>query len=133
MKSDRPTAANQSPILILRGGDFSSRTGAKPVVVSHCSLRLKSPRLVANCEAALMQFERLLRERPDNEIKYEWANMCKHNKTVTFDVLWYEIEFFEDRKAAYLFGAHPFVFQRFGADPEELEIVHEHIQLNKSK
>jgi hypothetical protein len=111
--------------LIVSGYDFGTRNSRKPVVVSKCSFVLKSTDYIPACEEALIQFERILRERPDNEIKYEWANVCRCHLTITFDVYWYDKEFFEKRKNAYRVGPHAFAFQRFGATADDFLIVHE--------
>jgi hypothetical protein len=116
--------ANTIGKLIVLGADFALRTGARPVVVSHCTLKLRSREHIPACEEALIQFEGMLRRRPDGEIEYEWANVYRRGLTVTFEVRWYSLDFFRERKDAYRFGPHPFVFHRFGAIPDDLHIVH---------
>jgi hypothetical protein len=118
--------------LIVLGADFAIRTGAKPVVVSHCTLKLRSSECIAACEEALIQFEGMLRRRPDGEIEYEWANVYRRGLTVTFEVRWYSLDFFRERKDAYRFGPHPFVFRRFGATPDDFHLVHRTTRRRKS-
>jgi hypothetical protein len=110
--------------LIVTGGDFAERTGATPVMVSHCILTLRLPKYIAECERAFLQFERLLRNRRDEDIKYEWINVFRHGLKVYFEINWYDYGFFQDRKEAYRVGPHPFVFQRFGAVDEDFQIDH---------
>lgn len=111
--------------LVVAGADYATRKSIAPVAVSHCKFELKHPRQISPCEKAFVQFERILRQRPDAEVKYEWANVFRQGLTVTFDVNWYDMRFFEDRKNAYLVGPHAFAFQRFGAVAEDFEIIHE--------
>jgi hypothetical protein len=100
------------------------RTGAPLAAVSKCSVLLRSPDFVEPCEKALIQFEKILRERPDREIKYEWANVYRRGLKVTFEVNWYDVQFFEDRKNAYRVGPHAFAFQRFGAVADDFTLRH---------
>ena len=111
--------------LIVLGNDYGRRHFAKPVVVSRCAFDLKSSEHIDACEKAFIQFERILRERTDDEVKYEWANVYRCGLTVTFDVHWYDYKFFENRKNAYRVGPHAFAFQRFGAVADDFKIVHE--------
>lgn len=110
--------------LIVAGGDFRARTGAKLVAVTKCSLKLRSVEFIEACETAFIEFEQILREREDNEIKYEWENIYRKGLLLTFDVNWYDIEFFQDRKNAYRVGPHAFVFQRFGAVADDFVLRH---------
>lgn len=110
--------------LVVAGGDFRLRTGAKLVAVSKCSLKLRSIEFIEACETAFIEFEEILREREDSEIKYEWENIYRRSLLVTFDVNWYDIEFFRDRKNAYRVGPHAFVFQRFGAVADDFLLRH---------
>lgn len=110
--------------LVVLGGDFRLRTGATLVAVSKCALLLKSTNFIEPCERAFIEFEEILRERPDEEIKYEWENVYRRDLRVTFDVNWYDREFFEDRKNAYRVGPHAFAFQRFGAVADDFVLRH---------
>ena len=106
------------------GGHFARRTGAVPVIVSHCFLRLGTDADVERCRKALIEFDRVLRRRPDSDVRYEWANVKLSNRRLSMDIYWYNSDFFERRKAAYRVGAHPLAFQRFGAGVDEFEIEH---------
>lgn len=114
--------------LIVRGGDFRRRTGVSVIVVTRCSLQLRSSAYVDSCEQAFIQFEKILRDRKDHEIKYEWENVYRQGLRVTFNVNWYDKVFFEDRKNAYLVGPHAFVFQRFGAVANDFKIRHQSVR-----
>ena len=124
-ESQSHTPRRGTPIHIASGGDFSKRTNATPVVISRCTLRLRSDAHISECEKALIQFERILRQRSDDEIAYEWANVCRDGLVISFDIYWYNERFFLERKEAYRTGAHPFVFQRFGAVADDFCITHE--------
>jgi hypothetical protein len=101
------------------------------VAVTKCNLKLRSIKFIAACETAFVEFEQILRERPDSEIKYEWGNVYRRDLLVTFDVNWYDIEFFQDRKNAYRVGPHAFVFQRFGAVADDFVLRH-HVSAPRS-
>lgn len=115
---------DEGTVLIVSGNDYGKRNSISPIVISKCKFELKSPEFIGACEKAFIQFERILRDRPDEEIKYEWANVYRNNLMVTFDVFWYDKRFFENRKEAYRVGPHAFAFQRFGAVVDDFQIVH---------
>ena len=108
----------------LPAADFHRRTQTKPIAVSKCEFCIPSVSFLSELKAALVQFEEILRRRDDSEIKYEWADIMLNDLTVTFSINWYDAVFFEERKEAYLVGAHPFVFQRFGVQPSQITISH---------
>jgi hypothetical protein len=111
-------------VLIEAGGHFRKRTASRIVAISKCSLLLRAERFVVPCEEALVQFERILRRRHDKEVMYEWANIRRCGLRVTFEVNWYDLQFFHARKAAYRVGPHALAFQRFGATHDDFRIVH---------
>lgn len=73
----------------------------------------------------MLQFQEVLQRRADAEIFYEWANAKSTGLTVTFDIYWYDLRYFEKRKNAFRVGAHPLVFQRFGLRPQDFLVRHE--------
>lgn len=113
-----------SRTLIVAGGDFRRRTGSELVAVTKCALLLRDARYIEPCERAFVEFEEILRERTDDEIKYEWKNVYRRALRVSFDVNWYDLDFFEDRKGAYRVGPHAPAFQRFGAVPDDFDLRH---------
>jgi hypothetical protein len=118
---------DQSQILIVDGGDFAKRLNVKPQVITHCTFELKSYEYVGECDRLLIQFEQILRRRPDDEIFYEWASVTRSGLVVTLKLNWYDRSLFEDRKEAYRFGAHPFAFQRLGISADDLVLKHEFV------
>jgi len=118
-------------VMIVRGGEFRRRTGAELVAVTKCTLQLRAARYIEPCERAFVQFEEILRERADDEIKYEWENVYREGLKVAFNVNWYELDFFEDRKGAYRVGPHPLAFQRFGSVPEDFRLRHRILVKNR--
>lgn len=108
----------------LPAADFHRRTQTKPVAVSRCEFLIPKASFLPELKSAIVQFEEILRRRDDAAIKYEWADIRVNNLRVTFFINWYDTPFFEERKEAYLVGAHPFVFQRFGVQPRQIKISH---------
>ena len=111
-------------ILIIKGGDFRARTGASLVAISKCSLNLRSENFIEKCEQAFVEFEEILSQRNDDDIKYEWEDVYRKGLLITFNVNWYNLEFFYDRKNAYKYGPHAFAFQRFGATAKDFKLRH---------
>lgn len=114
----------EKPQLVCKGYDFGLRNGIEPLAISKCEITLRSSELADECEKALLQFERILRKRPEEGIKYEWANICRSGVSFSFDIYWYDLRFFEQRKVAYRVGPHALAFQRFGATPDDFNVTH---------
>ena len=110
--------------LVEIGGHFGRRTGRVPVAFSRCSFTLPHFDLIPACAEALLQFELYLRKRSDSATYYEWANLHHVGVDFSLDILWYDLDYFADRKDAYLVGAHPLAFARFGCRPSDMTVVH---------
>ncbi len=117
--------------LIVQGGAFRRRTGARIVAVTKATFVLKNKKYIEPCERAFIEFEEVLRERPDSEVKYEWEHIYRSELRLTFDLNWYDLEFFHDRKNAYRVGPHAFAFQRFGADADDFILKHKILRAEK--
>lgn len=110
--------------LLFLGGEFGRRTCKNVVAISTCRLRLRSASQIAECEGALLQFADILSRRANHEVLYEWSNVRRKGLIVDFDILWYDLEFFEARKDAYKVGPHRLAFLRFGANVDDLTVHH---------
>jgi hypothetical protein len=128
MTGERGGSSGEPRILIVAGGDYAARTGRQPTVISRCKFTLRGAEYIDACHVAFVQFERILRKRDDAEIRYEWSNVCRTGLVVEFDINWYDLWFFEQRRNAYRVGPHPFAFGRFGATPDDFELKHEYIK-----
>lgn len=131
--TQNPAGHREPRKLIVRGGDFRARTSARVVAVSRCDFTLRARKYIEPCERAFVEFEEILRSRDDRDIKYEWENVVREGLHVTFDVNWFDLEFFQDRKLAYRVGPHPLALQRFGAVPDDLVVRHRRVGVSRPR
>lgn len=110
--------------LIEIGGHFGRATGIEPVALSKCTFVVADEIRAGHCISALLQFERYLRKRDESSTPYEWANIVHKGLQFELDVLWYDRDFYADRREAFLVGAHPFALERFGCRPADLTVIH---------
>lgn len=110
--------------LFYPGAYFGKLRKIEPLAVSCAKFSIKSTEDIAALTMAIEQFEQILNRRMPEEVKYEWANIEVNEFSVQMEIYWYDLDFFNDRKEAYLVGAHPFVFQRFGVLVKDVTILH---------
>lgn len=110
--------------LFYPGANFCKLRQIEPLAVSCATFSLKSIEDIEPLTKAIEQFEQILNRRTPEEVKYEWANIEVNDLSVKMEIYWYDRDFFSDRKEAYLVGAHPFVFQRFGVLAKDVNILH---------
>lgn len=117
--------ALSSDVELLEAGRYSGRrSGRSPVALSRCTFQVDSIEKVRPCIDALIQFERHLRKRSDEDTLYEWASIIRRGLAFELYIHWYSLEFFLDRRDAYMTGPHPFAFERFGCRPSDFEVSH---------
>lgn len=122
-KNKRDLSRAKMKVLFL-GGEFGRRTSTEAVAISKCTLRLRDVSQITECERALIQFAGILSRRAEHETLYEWSNVRRKGLMVEFDILWYDLLFFEARKDAYRVGPHRLAFLRFGATVDDLVVQH---------
>lgn len=120
----KPDPSRPKVRILLQGGEFGRRTCTEAVAISKCKLHLRQRSQIAECERALLQFAEILSRRGDHETQYEWSNVRRKGLTVEFEILWYDLSFFEARKNAYQVGPHRLAFLRFGASVDDLVVQH---------
>lgn len=113
-----------SKVLLEIGGHFGRENGRSIVALSKCSFSVETVASAERCKISLLEFEQHLRKRPAAATLYEWANIVQDELSFEFDVQWYDHAYFEERKNAYLVGAHHLALQRFGLVPSDLHVEH---------
>lgn len=81
----------------------------------------------------LRLFSSVLRVRKPSDVFYGWDNVyfSKANRTVAFDILWYDKDYFLKRSNAYKSMLHERVFRDFGISASELNVEHSSINYNQ--
>ena len=71
-------------------------------------------------------FSSVLRVRKASDVFYGWDTVyfSKANRTVAFNILWYDKDYFLKRSNAYKSMLHERVFRDFGISSSELNVEH---------
>ncbi|HEV7333916.1 MAG TPA: hypothetical protein VGN63_22975 [Flavisolibacter sp.] len=109
-------------ILVLEG---SEKVTDKPrVACSNCEITFANESDLLACIEALKQSDEQMRQRPQEQVLYNWKRTYRVGMKLLFGVVWYDREFFERRKEAYKSNLHVSIFERFGIVPENFKIEH---------
>jgi len=109
---------------LLTGGTTGVRHALPIVARSICTFEVPSDEDVIRCEMALTQFSGFLQKRPVEDTRYEWGKACRMGRQFELEILWYDVDYFHERRSAFLVGAHALALQRFGLKPQDLVVIH---------
>ncbi|GLQ74239.1 hypothetical protein [Vibrio penaeicida] len=97
-----------------------------PLVVASTKMKIifkEVEELNACLEELLASDERLL-SIPNSEAMYDWQQMIVMGNEIRFGVVWYNEEFFENKKDIYIDPMHSRMLQKFGVSSEDYEVNH---------
>ena len=120
-------SATNLELVALGGSTLERKAGRKAVAQSEVSIRLETDEAVEKCLRALEASDVRLAEVPQ---RYDWIAVWKESvegeagATVRFGVVWYDEEFFTEKKDIYLDKRHLAMFSGYGADESEVEVRH---------
>jgi hypothetical protein len=97
-----------------------------PFARSHVSFEIPDDIDFERCLNDLRLFSAVLRTRKDEDVHYGWDNIyfSKISRTVVFDIIWYDKDFYEKRKNAYKSKLHERVLERFSLKPTDIRVEH---------
>ena len=110
-------------VMILEGTEGERRR--TPYAVSHIRIDFDNERDLRNCVRMLRWSDERLRARPDQMLLWEWNRSFRDKMSIFFGVAWYDRDFFERRKGAFLESKHVSYYAMFGASPDRFDIRHE--------
>jgi len=96
--------------------------GKKVHALSKVEIRLQSKKDLAVCIAHLEESDR--RFAMINSNPWDWTRAMFKELTVRFGVEWYDKDFFEQRKEAYLSAEHVSMYSQFGATVNDFTVEH---------
>ncbi|MDX3538675.1 hypothetical protein PV721_30900 [Streptomyces sp. MB09-01] len=114
--------------LMLLGDAAPGRRGDRTVVAeSHVEIDVVTDDALDRCIEALRASDERLAAQPDS--LYDWnRTWVERSDTgggkVIFDVVWYDEEFFEDKKDTYMSPDHLAIYTRIGAEEGSLSVSH---------
>ncbi|WP_155253307.1 hypothetical protein [Bradyrhizobium japonicum] len=111
-------------VQILEGSEDPSAPPRKPYARSEVQITFNNERDLRQCVRLLRWSDERLRARPDQRILWDWQMTWREGMTIYFGVNWYNREFFEARKDAFLNPEHQSYYAMFGATADQFKIRH---------
>ena len=112
-------------VMILAGTEMEGNRRRKPYAVTKVEISFDNEEALRTCVRLLRWSDDRLRARPDQLILWEWASSFREKMTIYFGVAWYDREFYEKRKNAFMEPQHANYYAYFGAKPEDFKMKHE--------
>jgi len=110
---------------IIQYGTEAGRGLNKPVLfTSHVEFSLKDDVSLDYCIENLRDFASILRCRPESEVKYGWGiiYLQREPRTISFDLYWYDEQFYLKRSRAYQSRMHSELLRRYGLSTSDLHV-----------
>lgn len=121
-------------VRVLAGGhnDPVLRVGKTVIARSECTYYCPDAATAERCIEALRASDERLRSRPEQLMLWSWdstyweAEMSNPNGggTVMLGVMWYDREFFDDRRDAWFGVMHQRVYKDIGIPMEDINVTH---------
>ena len=112
-------------VLILSGTESDENKRRKPYAVTKVTIQFDDEKSLRTCVRMLRWSDDRLRARPDQMILWDWSKSFREGMTIYFGVTWYDKEFFEKRKNAFMEPEHSSYYGYFGAKPDDFQMTHE--------
>ncbi len=121
-------------IRVLTGeDDDGTRRGTKTVIArSESRYYCPDAATVARCIEALRESDERLRSRPEELMLWDWQTTYLEPElgspagggTVLLGVAWYDLEFYRDRREAWLGAMHKRAYATIGVALEDITVTH---------
>ncbi|UES60230.1 hypothetical protein GFK91_31440 (plasmid) [Roseibium aggregatum] len=115
---------NRGWTTILSGEESRRPQSLNKVAITTVEVDLKSEEDFNRFFEIIKESDRRLSEIPDKEVMYEWVKVRRKGLSIRFGVAWYDQQFFNARKDAYLSNEHSSMFKEFHITSDDLKITH---------
>jgi hypothetical protein len=114
-------------VLLLVPREYTGTDERKLVARTSVEIAFDDEANLQKCVEALRESDEELAKRPDALKMWDWSKTFRVGMTIQFGVNWYDIEFefFNQRKDAFKTPKHVAIYEKFGAKPEQFNVVHE--------
>lgn len=111
--------------MILSGTESPENKTRKPYALTKVEITFDNENDLQRCVRMLRWSDDRLRSRPDQLIMWNWEMAYRKDMSINFGVAWYNKEFFEKRKNAFMEPDHASYYSFFGAKPEDFKMEHQ--------
>ena len=123
----KPYQTKDGWTVVTLGAESGRRVAAGKTIValSKVNIHLKTEMDVHNCIHHLEESDR--RFALNNRNPWDWDVAMYKGLTVRFAVEWYDMEFFKNKKSAYLDPQHSKMYLQFGATIDNIIVEHYYV------
>jgi hypothetical protein len=110
--------------VIMTGEEIRRAKDLRRVAITRGEITFGSEEQLKSFLDILRDSDARLSKVPDAEVVYDWQLVRRKDLTVRFGVSWYDDDFYQKRRNAYLSRLHGDIFARLGLKAEDLRIEH---------
>lgn len=112
-------------VQLLDGSSLKQHNNLVRYAFTHVKMTFDNEDDIIRCARLLQWSDERMRERTEPRILWEWVKSYREGDTVEFSVAWYEKEFFEKNKDAFMNNEHSNYYAKFGMNTSDIKIEHE--------
>lgn len=125
-------AVTRIRVLTGEDDDETRRAAKTPIARSDCRYYCPDAATVTRCIQALHDSDERLRSRPEDLMLWDWQSTffepdpgsSAGGGTVLLGVAWYDTEFYEERREAWLGAMHKRAYAAIGVPLEDITVTH---------
>jgi hypothetical protein len=111
-------------VRILIGTENPNRLGEIPEAHTRVSITFSNEKDLRQCAKMLQWSDERLRALPEQLLRWSWDRTFREGMTISFGVNWYDLEFFKQRRDAFLEPEHAAFYKSFNASPRDFKVEH---------
>lgn len=112
----------QGRVMILSGTERPDDKQRVPYAETRVVIEFDDEESLRTCVRLLRWSDDRLRARTDQVLLWNWDSTHREGMTIRFGVLWYDRDFFEQRKDAFKDESHQGYFSHFGANASDFKM-----------
>lgn len=112
-------------VQLLDGSSLEQHDNLIPYAYTHVVMTFENEDDLIRCARLLQWSDERMRERTEPKILWAWVESFREVDSVEFSVAWYEKDFFENNKDAFMNKEHSSYYAKFGMNTSDIKIRHE--------
>ena len=111
-------------VQLLDGSSLEQHSNLQPYAYTDVKMVFENEDDLIRCARLLQWSDERMRERTEPKILWAWIVSFRDGDAVEFSVAWYEKDFFEKNKDAFMNKEHSNYYAKFGMNTSDIQINH---------
>jgi hypothetical protein len=111
-------------VQLLDGSSLEQHNNLTPYAYTDVKMVFDNEDDLIRCARLLQWSDERMRERTEPKILWAWIESFREGDAVEFSVAWYEKDFFEKNKDAFMDKEHSSYYAKFGMNTNDIQINH---------